>query len=287
MNTQETLQQAIHLAQVGDKVVACQLLSQIIQQESDNEIAWLWLASCVEEIHEKRRALEQVLRINPANIQASQALETITSTPTPLILSKIKLEPQNAASTTTQPQKSWWQNLPPDMRASLSLSIIYFIIGMINLTTGGLGFLLSFFGLLIMAFIQGFLVVRFALQDIRYTNKNKVVLALQSGIWTWFFSALFFILGAIILIGISLGTIIPVLFATLPVILVLTLTELPLFSIGSAIGAWLYTKFGGQKLIIYSCLTGCGCSILFSLLFAGLVLLLGTLGIQLLSGFTQ
>jgi MFS family permease len=72
----EKLQEAISSIKSGNKQLGQQLLAQIIQAEPNNETAWLWMSAVVDE--EKRRyCIERVLKINPNNQAARQALEKI------------------------------------------------------------------------------------------------------------------------------------------------------------------------------------------------------------------
>jgi len=66
----DLLQRAIHLLQSGQRDQARALFQQVVRAEPNNEIAWLWLASAAADTFEYQRALQEVLRINPANEQA-------------------------------------------------------------------------------------------------------------------------------------------------------------------------------------------------------------------------
>ncbi len=68
------LQEAVQLAQQGRRDDARRLLWQVVQSDSNNEMAWLWLASVAADQTEYQRALNEVLRINPDNGQARQLL---------------------------------------------------------------------------------------------------------------------------------------------------------------------------------------------------------------------
>jgi hypothetical protein len=68
------LQQAVQLAQAGQKAEARQLILQFLQTEPNNETAWLWLASVAADQTEYQRALNEVLRINPGSQRAKQLL---------------------------------------------------------------------------------------------------------------------------------------------------------------------------------------------------------------------
>ena len=83
---QQLLQTAIQTAQSGNKFIARSMLDQVIGLDPDNEMAWLWKASVVEDANERRTCLERVLSINPNNARAQQALARLqraTSVPEP------------------------------------------------------------------------------------------------------------------------------------------------------------------------------------------------------------
>jgi hypothetical protein len=68
------LHQAVELAEAGRRDEARQLLWQYLQTQPQNEVAWLWLATVAADQSEYLRALQEVLRINPGNQQAQQAV---------------------------------------------------------------------------------------------------------------------------------------------------------------------------------------------------------------------
>jgi len=70
----EKLAQAVQHIKSGNKIAALPILKEIVQAESDNENAWLWLHSCVEKVEQKKYCLQQALRINPNNQEARNAL---------------------------------------------------------------------------------------------------------------------------------------------------------------------------------------------------------------------
>lgn len=72
----EKLQEAISSIKSGNKQLGQQLLTQIIQTEPNNEIAWLWMSAVVSE-DKRRYCVERVLKINPDNQAARQALEKL------------------------------------------------------------------------------------------------------------------------------------------------------------------------------------------------------------------
>jgi hypothetical protein len=76
---QSLLQQGIAAAKAGDKVRARQLLESVLITDDRNELAWIWLASVVGTVRERRICLEKVLQINPRNERARQALNQLVS----------------------------------------------------------------------------------------------------------------------------------------------------------------------------------------------------------------
>lgn len=78
---QELLRTGIQAAQSGNKAAARQILRQVIEQDPDSELAWIWLATLADDIAERRAHLERVIAINPANDRARQALEKLKTVP--------------------------------------------------------------------------------------------------------------------------------------------------------------------------------------------------------------
>ncbi len=82
----EKLRTGIEAARRGDKATASHLLRQVVDITPNNEVAWMWLASALDNLQERKSALEQAIRINPSNARAQQALEQLNAvlgTPTP------------------------------------------------------------------------------------------------------------------------------------------------------------------------------------------------------------
>lgn len=80
--TPDKLGQAVQLIKAGDKQAALPILKDIVQTEPNNEMAWLWLYSCVESVPQKKYCLKKVLEINPSNQKAHDVLVKLeTSTP--------------------------------------------------------------------------------------------------------------------------------------------------------------------------------------------------------------
>ncbi len=76
---QSKLQAGIEAARRGDRVNAQKLLRTVLDADPNNEVAWMWLASVLDNLAERRQALEQALRINPNNTRAKAALEQLNA----------------------------------------------------------------------------------------------------------------------------------------------------------------------------------------------------------------
>lgn len=74
---QRKLKAGIEAAQQGDKRTARNLLKQVLAEDEKNELAWMWLASAVETLEERRACLQKVLQINPDNTRAREALSRL------------------------------------------------------------------------------------------------------------------------------------------------------------------------------------------------------------------
>jgi hypothetical protein len=71
------LQTGIQAAQRGNQAVAQQIFRQVIDLDPNNETAWIWMASVVSSMAERRTCLQRVLTINPNNRRARQALQRL------------------------------------------------------------------------------------------------------------------------------------------------------------------------------------------------------------------
>ncbi|HXG85844.1 MAG TPA: response regulator [Pyrinomonadaceae bacterium] len=71
------LQRGIDASRENQNNFAKQCFSLSIVNDSENETAWLWLASVSEEIEEKNACLEKVLLLNPENETALDSIETV------------------------------------------------------------------------------------------------------------------------------------------------------------------------------------------------------------------
>jgi hypothetical protein len=76
-NTAELLRRGIAAAKAGQRQLARDLLSQVIEQDERNEQAWLWLSGAVELLDDRHLCLQNVLVINPGNVHAQAGLRLI------------------------------------------------------------------------------------------------------------------------------------------------------------------------------------------------------------------
>ncbi|MCB0192561.1 MAG: hypothetical protein KDJ65_11510 [Anaerolineae bacterium] len=67
MSPDNELEKAIKAIQVGNKKEARQVLSRILKQKPQHEMAWLYLASVIGDFDKQCQCLKQVLKINPDN----------------------------------------------------------------------------------------------------------------------------------------------------------------------------------------------------------------------------
>lgn len=74
---QQTLRMGIEAARRGDKASAQVLLQQVVNADPNNELAWMWLASAVDSLEERRACLQRALQINPDNARAREALQRL------------------------------------------------------------------------------------------------------------------------------------------------------------------------------------------------------------------
>lgn len=99
----EKFYQAVQYIKAGNKLAAIPILKEIVQENPNDENAWAGLYYCVEKDDQKIYCLEQVLKINPNNKKARNALN--------------KLKPRN---------NSWWVWIAG---IGVSLCLGLFIIG--------------------------------------------------------------------------------------------------------------------------------------------------------------
>ena len=70
----DRLLDAIDLVKADRRTEALPLLRDLIREDGNFEDAWLWMSVAVDEMDQSIICLDNVLRINPDNVQASTAL---------------------------------------------------------------------------------------------------------------------------------------------------------------------------------------------------------------------
>jgi hypothetical protein len=74
----EKVQQAIQLIKAGDKQEGRQILADVLARDPKNETAWLWMAGVVDSDEQRLYCVKEVLKINPSNQAAQQALDSLS-----------------------------------------------------------------------------------------------------------------------------------------------------------------------------------------------------------------
>jgi len=108
--TTEKLNQAVQLIKAGNKQAALPFLKQVIQSEPNNESAWLWLYSCLDDTSQKKYCLQKVLEINPDNTDARNALEKLFFVDT--IISADKPITSKKPTTSSSQEKIYYKQDP-------------------------------------------------------------------------------------------------------------------------------------------------------------------------------
>ena len=85
------VQTGIECYKSGNKADALKIFLEVLKREPNNEIAWLWLAACVNKPEQKRDCFHKVLAINPNNAVAQKALAELELQ----AVSDTKLIPEN------------------------------------------------------------------------------------------------------------------------------------------------------------------------------------------------
>ena len=88
----------------GRREEAQALLMRVIEQDEQNEIAWLWLSGAVSDPGDQLIALENVLAINPRNVAAQNGLAYLRN--------QQAYTPNNVTFTTPMSDANWTPPLP-------------------------------------------------------------------------------------------------------------------------------------------------------------------------------
>jgi hypothetical protein len=71
------LQQAMAAVNAGDLVQGRALLESVLEQDPNNDWAWVWLSGCVEDPLQRRICLQQALKANPENPAALDGIRVL------------------------------------------------------------------------------------------------------------------------------------------------------------------------------------------------------------------
>lgn len=77
MSTQQIVQLAVTKAKAGDKSEARDLLLKVVEENPQDELAWMYLISLVDSLEDKIIACQNVLDINPSNTKVRSLLSEI------------------------------------------------------------------------------------------------------------------------------------------------------------------------------------------------------------------
>lgn len=75
----ELTQRGIQALKSGDRKTARELLGEAVKNDTQDLQAWLWLSGAVESDAERKKCLEEVLRIDPKNQSATRGLALLSS----------------------------------------------------------------------------------------------------------------------------------------------------------------------------------------------------------------
>ncbi|MFZ4815200.1 MAG: hypothetical protein ACOYL5_11745 [Phototrophicaceae bacterium] len=77
LSREDLLQLAIRTAKQGNPAGAKVMFEQVLAQDGRNRRAMMWMAQLAENNEERKRWLERVLKIDPENVKAKEALDKI------------------------------------------------------------------------------------------------------------------------------------------------------------------------------------------------------------------
>ena len=77
MSTTDILQQGVEAARAGRKAEARKIFMQVVEMDSRNELAWMWLSGLMEDLEDRIVACENALTINPTNEKVQAYLTSL------------------------------------------------------------------------------------------------------------------------------------------------------------------------------------------------------------------
>jgi hypothetical protein len=105
-NVEGMVREAIRAVKAGNKAEARALLEKATEINQYNEQAWMWLSAAVDTVEEQILCLENVLYINPDNVNAQRGLDKLrhqNGTPPPAVEPKPEEHLFGPAPTTEEP----------------------------------------------------------------------------------------------------------------------------------------------------------------------------------------
>ena len=79
---------AVQMLKHGDRATARKKLTQVLKENPQSEMAWLWMSAVVTEPEKRQQCLERTLKINPYNEKARRALERLNEKDSEVVLPK-------------------------------------------------------------------------------------------------------------------------------------------------------------------------------------------------------
>lgn len=117
MSQAADIQAAIEAAERGERAAAALRLAEVLRADPGSEIAWWWLARCVDDPERRAYCLRRVLALNPLQVDARQALAALAGaapvSPAPRLGAAIGDAPRTSPETHTAPRGS--SEPPPPM----------------------------------------------------------------------------------------------------------------------------------------------------------------------------
>lgn len=115
----ERLKLGIEAVKTGQRVKAKELLIEIVEEDEENEQAWLWLSSVVDTDADKQICLENMLTLNPQNQSAQKRLAKLRNSATPSRQTiRREITPPHLAGAILYPERhnqEWeWHDPMPD-----------------------------------------------------------------------------------------------------------------------------------------------------------------------------
>jgi hypothetical protein len=213
--------------------------------------------------------------------QCGQALPGLKSVDAEPVFS-----PLRPSQSVTQPSAllSCWLRLAPDWKGALVVTVLLVSLGFVSDAIPGLGFIFTLPFTILVYYIQGVLVGRYARLNPAYRPKNFFWLGMKSGLWTSLvIGSIFTLITLLIQYTLTLGAAL----ALIPLVIAQTLFEIIMNVTFSGLGAWLYGLFGGARLVGVSAgSVGCGTLLAIGLALV-LVIVLALVGVQIFKDLFQ